>query len=300
MFPDTWHTWLPVDDGPVARAGSDTIECVVGRDRRASAGATGRRTATRASWHEFADAQAGVVARSQLLTTGWTPGQLGAVLDARRWTGLYPGVYATFTGPIPALSRAWAAVLAAGPDAALAGAGALWLWGVLPAPPDRFTVCVPWERRVEAPHDVRVVRRRHLDRLVHPAALPPRLRVEEAVLDVVDAAVRPADVIDVVLRATGSRQTTPVRLAGAQSRRSRLRHRRLLVEMIGESADGVQSALERRFRRTVEQAHGLPRAERNRPEPVLDALGRQVRSRYRDAHYRRWRTVVELDGHVVT
>ncbi|MBI4939238.1 MAG: hypothetical protein HY830_00645 [Actinobacteria bacterium] len=246
-------------------------------------------------WQRFAAEQAGVVSREQLLAAGCTVGQVGALLDARRWTGLHLGVYAVFTGPVPAMTRAWAAVLLAGPGAALGGTAALWLWGVLDGP-KRWTVCIPWERRVRAPAGVVVVRRRRLHEVVHPVGSPPRVRLEEALLDVVRSTGRPGEVVDLVIRATATRRTTPARIRAALARRPRMRHRALLVEMLGEVAEGVQSALESRYRRSVERAHGLPRAERNRPEPVLDPSGRVVRRRYRDVRYRRWDTVVELDG----
>ncbi|WP_143448642.1 hypothetical protein [Kineosporia sp. A_224] len=235
------------------------------------------------------------MSREQLLATGCTVGQVGALLDARRWTGLHLGVYAVFTGPVPAMTQAWAAVLHAGRGAALGGTAALWLWGVLDSPPKRLTVCIPWERRVRAPTGVVVVRRRRLDEVVHPVGSPPRVRLEEALLDVVRNAP-PGQVVDLVIRATATRRTTPGRIRAALVQRPRIRHRALLAEMLGEVTEGVQSALESRYRRAVERAHELPRAERNRPEAVLDGSGRQVRRRYRDVRYRRWETVVELDG----
>lgn len=45
------------------------------------------------------------------------------------------------------MTRAWAALLAAGPGAALGGETALWLWGVVETPA-RLQLCVPWERKV--------------------------------------------------------------------------------------------------------------------------------------------------------
>lgn len=263
---------------------------MVGRDRRA-AGPGGEVP----GWADLARAQAGVVSRSQLLTLGLSPGQVGALLDARRWTGVFPGVYATFTGPLPQASRAWAACLAAGEGAVLGGRTALWLWGVLPEPPRQVTVCIPERRRAVSPTGVAVVRRRRLAGAVHPARRPPVLRVEEAVLDVADDTDE-RRAIDVVLRAVGEQVTTAARLRTALARRRRHRHRRLLAELLTETEDGVRSFLERRFRRDVELAHDLPRAERNRAEPVLDDRGAVVRTRYRDVRYRRWRLVVELDG----
>ncbi len=247
-------------------------------------------------WRGLATTQAGVVARRQLLELGYTSGQVGALLDSRRWTGLLPGVYAVFKGPVPPMTRAWAAVLAGGCEAALAGEAALWLWGVLDVAPKRLAVCVPWERRVVPPEGIDVMRRRRLAALVHPAGRPPRLRLEEALLDVVDGSPRPSDVVGIVLRATAGRRTTPPRIRAAMAGRKRLRHRRLLCDILGDAAEGVQSALERRYRKDVERAHALPRGERNRAELVPDGRGRRVRNRYRDVRYRRWGTVVELDG----
>jgi hypothetical protein len=71
----------------------------------------------------------------------------------------------------------------------------------------------------------------------------------------------------------------------------------LLVDLCEDVEDGVQSGLERRWRRDVELAHGLPRAHRNvadEPEVGRGASGRT--RRYRDLRYRRWRLLIELDG----
>jgi len=51
---------------------------------------------------------------------GMTEEQIARALDRGGWQdGQLRGVYLTFTGPIPYLSRCWAAVLYAGPGAAL-------------------------------------------------------------------------------------------------------------------------------------------------------------------------------------
>ena len=280
-----------MDDAEQVGPWSGDASGVVGRSRRATA-----RQADLALWKDVAATQAGVITRSQLLALGMTFGAVAAQLDSGRWTGLHPGVYAVFTGPVPPLARAWAAVLAAGDDAALGGRTTLWLWNVLDLPESVLTLCVPERRRIVAPGGTRVLRRRRLPQQVHPVALPRRLRVEEAVLDVTDEAGGEGDVIDLVLRATSSRRTTPDRLREALGRRRQHRHRPLLDELLAEAADGVQSPLERRYRRGVERAHGLPRAERNVAERVVGRSG-AARNRYRDVVYRRWRVVVELDGY---
>jgi hypothetical protein len=273
--------------------GSRHARGVVAQPRRAAAGLAAGRAA--APWQELAGAQAGVVSRAQLLALGLTPGAIDARLAGRRWVGLHPGVYATFTGPVLPLARTWAAVLAAGDGAAIGGRSALWLWGVLDSPELLTTVCVPERRRVVAPAGVRVERRRRLAAHAHPVALPRRLRLEEALLDVTDRAIDEGEVIDLVLRAASSRRTCAERVRQALARRARHRHRTLLGELLTEAVEGVQSALERRYRRGVERAHGLPRGERNAPERSMGRTG-APRTRYRDIRYHRWRVVVELDG----
>jgi hypothetical protein len=306
-------------------------------------------------WSELAQAQAGLVGRHQLLDLGVSPGRIGALLDAGTLHRRLPGVYSTRAGPATAAARSWAAVLyagpssmpaagpsstpdagpssapdagsssmpAAGPSSALAGTWALWLWGVLPMPPDVVTVCIPHCRRVRPQPGLQIVVSRQLGTSVHPAALPRRLRLEVALLDVVDASTDAGRVIDLVLRATQGRHTTPARIAQTLAARSRHRWRGLLRELLAEVEGGVQSPLERRWLHMVERPHGLPPGERNHPERVVgervaserrpagarpvgerrlpgsqpQASGaRRPVTRYRDVRYRPWRVVVELDG----
>lgn len=241
---------------------------------------------------ETAARQAGVIARRQALALGVGPGRVAHRVRSGRWQTLFPGVYATFTGPVPELTRTWAAVLYAGPGAAVAGRSALWLAGVEDRLVPRVQIAVPHGRKVRPQPGVDVHGRRGLDRLVHPAAVPPRLRVEEAVLDVADAAASAEQVVDVLVTATQRRLTTADRLCARLAERSRHRWRALVLDVLGEVVAGVQSVLELRYLQNVERAHGLPPGERNRA--VDDADGRR---RYHDVRYRRWRVVVELDGH---
>lgn len=149
---------------------------------------------------------------------------------------------------------------------------------------------------VDAPHrvtsrpGVRLHRSRHHLRRRHPACSLPQTRLEDTVLDLVEQCDAEDDVVGWLTRACQRRLTTPRRLRRAVARRSRLRHRRLVHEVLDEVADGVASPLERRYARDVERAHGLPRSTRN--DPVVAGGIR----RYRDVRYRRQRTTVELEG----
>ena len=137
----------------------------------------------RVSWAAIAELQSGMISRRQLIQLGLSPMQARADVNTGRWQRMLPGVYATFTGRIDTHSRIWAAILYAGPGAAASHGTALWLWKLLDDPPAIIDVVVPESRKVVPRAGLRVHRRRALDqgsidRLVHPSAQPPRLRVE--------------------------------------------------------------------------------------------------------------------------
>ena len=201
---------------------------------------------------------------------------------------MYPGVYATFTGMVDPVGRVWAAVLYAGRGAAASHGTALWLGRLVDEPPAVVDVVVPESRRVLPQPGLRVHRRRELDGsdavryLINPSASPPRLRVEECVLDGCAAATA-SGAVDLVLRATQRRLTTADRLQVSLQRRPRHRWRALLLDVLSDVEDGVASPLERHYRREVEHGHRLPTGARNRGEPRPGG-GRW----YRDVRYRPW------------
>jgi hypothetical protein len=237
-----------------------------------------------------AQVQAGVVARWQALEEGWTSAEVAHRLRSGRWRALHPGVYATFTGPLPWRTRVWGAVLHAGPGAVLSHRAAAFEQGLLDVPPDAVDVLVDAPHRVTRRPGVTLHRSRHHGGRRHPARSLPQTRLEDTVLDLVEQCVAADDVVGWLTRACQRRLTTPRRLRRAAARRSRLRHRRLVHEVLDEVSDGVASPLERRYARDVERAHELPRSTRNGPA-VLGGV-----RRYRDVRYRRQRTTVELEG----
>jgi hypothetical protein len=237
--------------------------------------------------------QGGVVSREQLRELGISRELVRQQLRARRWQRALPGAYVVFTGPLPPMTRVWAGLVYAGGDAVASHATAAWLDGLADSPPDRVDVLVLHGRRHRmrgSRPGVRVRQTRHLEHRRHPAAVPPRTRIEETVLDLADEYGAEERVIGTVLRACQRRLTTAARLRDRLRARKRARWRRLLQDLLADVVDGVASPLERRYRDSVERAHGLPRGRRNRPEADCG------RRRYRDVRYRRWRTIVELDG----
>ncbi len=236
------------------------------------------------------ETQAGAVSRAQLLANGVTDSQLEAQLSARRWQRIYPGVYVTFTGPLPELTQIWGAVLYAGDGAVASHRTAAWLLGIEDAFPSVVEISVPVDRRVQRQPGLVVHRSGDLSRRTHPARRPPQTRIEDTVLDLVEQEERVDDVVGWITCACQRRRTTAGRIGVAAGSRRRMRWRKLVAEVLTDVCHGVLSPLERRWRHRVERAHGLPAGQYN----CAEADG--SKRRYRDVRYARWRVVVELDG----
>ena len=245
--------------------------------------------------------QDGVVARRQALACKASDNDIERLLRRREWAVVHPGVYVTHTGPLPWRQQAWAALLAVEP-AALAGPSALRVHGLRSGPgvgrpgaaeERTIHVVVDRDRHVKAPAGVVLTRRSNFADVALLHLSPPRLRLDEALVDVADAVGRESDAVAVLADACQQGRTTPERLLAVVLSRSRLRHRRLLVELLSDVSVGVRSVLERRFVRDVERPHALPTGRRQRR--VVTSRG----PRYRDVEYPEQRTVVELDGRLV-
>jgi hypothetical protein len=117
----------------------------------------------------------------------------------------------------------------------------------------------------------------------------PQLCVEDTVLDRCDETARADEVVALVASAVSKRRTTSSRLAQALAGRQRARWRELLRDLLHDG-EGIESALEWRYRRDVERAHGLPTGSRQHVVEV------GVRRERQDVTYVEWRVVVELDG----
>ena len=159
-------------------------------------------------------AQAGAVSRAQAIELALTPGQIEAMLAARRWQSYLPGVYLTFTGPVPPASRIWGALLYAGEGATANLETAAWLWGLRGDLPARIDMCVPHGRRVFDQPGLRIASRRHLAAKRHPVKLPARTRIEDTVLDLIDQTPRADAVVALLTGACQRRRTTAARLVG--------------------------------------------------------------------------------------
>lgn len=241
---------------------------------------------------ELAELQDGVVSRRQARSAGLSKDLIRSRVDRGRWRQLHTGVYAVFTGTPSRGATLWAAVLRAGQGAMLSYQTAAELDGLIDGPSSFIHVTIPAGRRITAVPDIIVHVKLGAERSRHPSRLPPRTRVEETVLDLAESCDQPGDAIGWVTRALGRRLTSQDRLSAAMDQRSRLRWRFEVATVLSPDLAGLHSALEHRYLRSVEMAHGLPKGRRQAK------VSRNGRVEYRDVLYEEYALAVELDGQV--
>ena len=235
---------------------------------------------------QLARLQAGAVSRRALAEIGYAPGHLTEKVGSGAWQRLYPGVAVIHSGPVPWRTRAFGALLYAGPGAALSHRAAAFVWGLTPAAPRVLDITVPWRRRVAQQPGLRIHRRRRMPEVRGPlAAVPP----EEAVLDVWEELTTVDDRV-ALLAAALRAHVTAAAISGAAHGRRRLAGRALLTDLLAETSAGVESPMEHRFVRDVTRRHGLPPC-RLQKQDVVD--GRRIRS---DGWYEDFGLRVEMDG----
>ncbi len=234
--------------------------------------------------------QHGVVSRRQLHDAGLAPHDIARLVRRRALTPLHAGVYVDHTGEPAFLQRCWGAVLLLWP-AALAGETAMRAAEGPGSrrPHDVIHVAVHRDRRVRDRGGMTILRTDRLDSQVLWNVGPPRLRYEEAAIDVADGAAGDFAALESLSRAVQSRRTTAERMLASARGRTRLHRREWIESVLADLAEGTCSVLEHGYLHRVERAHGLGHARRQ----VVDRLG--AGSVYRDVVYP-CGLVVELDG----
>lgn len=239
--------------------------------------------------------QSGVVSRSQLHGLGAAPHDIERLLRQRSLARVLPGVYVNHTGDPTWVQRAWAGCLYYEP-AALTGLSAL---RAVAGPGWRrhddggpIHVAIDRTRRREDVSGYRVRRVSGVEAKAQWNTSPPRVRIEEAALEVAGQQPTRFAMIGVLADVCQSRRTTAQRILEAAQRRPRLRDRAWLCDVLADIAAGACSVLEHAYLEQVERAHDLPVAERQRP--ASSELGGVLR----DVDYHPLPCVVELDGRV--
>ena len=225
--------------------------------------------------------QSGVISRRQVLEHGGTAADIQRALRRREWVRLLPGVFVDHTGDPTWVQRAWAGVLFYHP-AALSGMCAL---RAVAGPgwrrhPDHLPIeiAVDTDRTVQAVDGYPPRRRAGLGEDVLWIASPPRLRVEEATLDVAAQLPSELDIVGLLADVCQLRRTTAMRLISALDARVRMRRRDRVAAVLRDIADGTHSVLEHGYLTKVERPHGLPRSSRQSATTVGPR-------RYRDVLY---------------
>lgn len=217
--------------------------------------------------------QSGVVSRRQLLAAGYAPHDVKRMLRRNQLAPIAVGVCVAHTGVPSWIERAWAALLSVSgqiepTDVALTHWSAL---RIAEGPGHRdahelpIHVAIPAERRIRPAGEVMVHRTRHFAERLHPGRLPPRIRYEEALLDVASD-VPPLDAIGVLTRAVGSRRSTAGRILEASRARGKVHQRTWLAAVLGDIERGTHSVLEHGFAQRVMGPHHLPLPRRQQRE----------------------------------
>ncbi|WP_223162843.1 hypothetical protein [Nocardioides antri] len=126
-------------------------------------------------------------------------------------------------------------------------------------------------------------------------AAPPRLRVAEAVIDVMSQRIKDDDVAGAFAALTHAcfATTSAERVERSLARRSRVPGRALISDLLADRRTGACSVLERGYLHRVERPHGLPRGSRQRSST---ATGQRTDQ---DVRYEQYGVVVELDGRAI-
>lgn len=227
--------------------------------------------------------QDGVISRRQALDAGLPEHAIRRLLRRNQWARVHAGVYVNHTGPLTWPQRTWAAVLYAAPSA-------LCFESALGAETSPIHLAVVQHRAILAePAGVRIHHLVNLEERVLWNVSPPRMRYDEATLDVACRAASELDAIAILANACQSRRTTAQRLLHVLDSRTRVRRRRWLRAVLVDIADGTCSVLEHGYLTRVERPHGLPRATRQKRATSSVGIC------YRDAEYGE-QLIVELDG----
>lgn len=237
--------------------------------------------------------QAGVCTLRQLTNLGMRADAVQRQVAARRWQRLSSTVVVMWTGPLDRQARRWAAVLQAGPGAALCAWTALEEWGLQGW--HRSTVHVVVGRGVTFARlpfmTVHESRRHNVDAVTTRNGLSLH-QVERAAVDAGAWADGPRAAAGVLAAVVQQRLTTPGRLMDATETVGRVRHLRVMQRALVDIEGGARAMSEIDMARLCRRA-GLPEPRRQRRR--RDAAGRW---RYLDVEWRinGRRVLLEIDG----
>lgn len=231
---------------------------------------------------DLVDRQRGVVSRGQLRSAGISRHHVRNQVLAGRWVPRGPRVVATFTGQLTREQRWQAAVLHAGPRAALAGLSAALAHGLTGWPSSQLHVLVPHHTHVPPLAGLRV----HQSRLPVVRDAHGRSPAPVAVWDAATWAATDSAAAGLLAAGVQQRLVLPDGLLAVGQRWPR--RRELLTAVCADLVGGAQALSEIRLGWLARRA-GLPAPVRQAVR--VDAAGRR---RYLDADFGSF--AVEIEG----
>lgn len=233
--------------------------------------------------------QGGVISRPQLLRLRVSRGQVRANIAARRWRKVRSQAVAIHTGDLTTLGEQWAAVLEAGPRAALDGASSLIASGLRNFDQESLRISVPKGSRRRRGKGLNIHQTRRYRASDLMASGVPRTKPAVAAVHGALWAKSNKQAVLILTMAVQQGLTTADRLGVAALRVRRDKRRLLIHATILDLLDGVRSISEHEFAQACR--------ERGIPTPSRQVLRRTKDGRYfLDVYWEEWGVVVEIDG----
>jgi hypothetical protein len=231
--------------------------------------------------------------------------RLRHLVNSGRWQRLRPGIFVAHTGSLTEGQRLWAATLACGDSAVLAGLTAARADGLRRRPGTRLHVLVPAAERRPQPGrailpatamlpPIVVHRTTRLPDKDLAVGRPPRTAMPRSLVDAAQWASSDDEARAIVAAGCQQRLASPEEIFAVLQRMPRARRRAVVREVIGYAASGVEWPSEMNFDKLC-RANGLPRPDRQVPRRDDGGL-----LRYLDAYWRQYGVHAEVDGGVHT
>lgn len=225
------------------------------------------------------------------MAAGMSSSAVDRAIRSGRLQRLFPGTYARAAGALPQATWDQAAVLFAGPGAALSHQSAARVQGWRADDGSRIHVTIPEARRIDPQPRLVVHRARQWDDTHALFNLTPaRTRVERTIIDLLRGTSSEAQIVALVTDLARARLTTPDKVLEALSLAPRIPRRRLTLALLTEAMSGVHSVLEHHFLHVVRR-HGLPQPRLQARVELPDGT-----VYYLDTLFDPYGVVVELDG----
>jgi len=202
---------------------------------------------------DLASAQDGVLSCRQVLDLGGSNTMIRRFVRDGRWHRIASGILST-NSSTDWLGLVWAGVLLGGSSAVVGGPAAAHLHEIAPQP-EVIDIWAP-DNAPRSRHPWQFHRDRRSGR-----GEPTRVSLEQAVLDVCSTGDSD-DIAATLATALSKRRTTAAAVRALVEPQQHLRHRKLILAMLADVGAGAESALEVRYLRDVERAHGLPVGQR--------------------------------------